>query len=138
MIRTPFGTKRAGFTPEEDTDDEMGQGSLPGPAPTGGDAGPPPQPGDADADGRAGEKGLPKPEQVHLGPATSAAISCGACGNFDGQNCGILQQPVQPTQTCDAFSPSPGLAGIHPDAISIGPDERSSRVRQGRHVPFPL
>ena len=88
------------------------------------DQGPPPSdPGDGAGGSYTGgeggkEPGPPSPEEVNLRGATSAAVSCGACGNFDGQNCGLLQTPVQATQTCDAFSPSAGMAGIDTGPIT--------------------
>jgi hypothetical protein len=89
--------------------------------PQGSPAGPSPTPDDGSSgsgDSGAGGDKPPGPEQVNLRDATSAAASCGACGNFDGQGCGLLQMPVQPTQTCDAFSPGPGMAGIDTDAVT--------------------
>jgi hypothetical protein len=79
-----------------------------------------PTPSGADTGGSAGgggDQGPPKPEDVNLREATAAAQACAACGNFDGQGCQLLQMPVQPTQTCDAFAPSPAMAGIDPGAV---------------------
>jgi hypothetical protein len=79
-----------------------------------------PIPSGADTGGSAGgggDQGPPKPEDVNLREATAAAQACAACGNFDGQGCQLLQMPVQPTQTCDAFAPSPAMAGIDPGAV---------------------
>ena len=102
--------KKGDVTPEEDLQEEQ-PGGMPMPAGAQDVAmppqGPPPPEGGGDKGGDKGDK-PPGPEEVNLRQASSAANACAACGNFDGQNCGLLQMPVQPTQSCDAFAPSPG------------------------------
>jgi hypothetical protein len=94
--------------------DEVSPTGAPSPpqnptAPTGGGGG-------GDSGGGGGKDDVPKPEDVNLRDAPGAGQSCAACSMFDGQNCSLLQMPVAPTQFCDAFSPSPLMAGIDPGA----------------------
>jgi hypothetical protein len=117
--RSRMREKKAGLPPEV----MQGAESTTTPTPAGsGDVamppqGSPPPEGGGDKGDDKGDK-PPGPEEVNLRQASSAANACAACGNFDGQNCGLLQMPVQPTQTCDAFAPSPGLAQIDTGAVT--------------------
>ena len=74
-----------------------------------------PAPG-GDGGGGKGDK-PPGPQDVNLRDSISPAQSCAACANFDGQGCQLLQMPVQPTQTCDAFAVGPAMAGIDPGTV---------------------
>jgi hypothetical protein len=124
--------------------DDTDQAQMPGDTPANdetspnGAPSPPqnPQSGGKKDDG--GDKGNkpPGPDEVHLRDAISPAQACAGCANFDGQACQMLQMPVQPTQTCDAFSPSPQMAGISPqgvmaDAMAAKPFDK------GGSWPFP-
>jgi hypothetical protein len=101
------------------------------PAPSGADSGGAPPGGGED-------QGPPRPEDVNLRMATAAAQACAACGNFDGQACGLLQMPVQPTQTCDAFAPSPAMAGIDPGAVMAPALAAQPQAKTAGMRPFPF
>jgi hypothetical protein len=134
-------SKTASLMKVDDTD----QAQMPGDTPSNDEVSPngapsPPQNPQSGSskkgdDGGKGDK-PPGPEEVHLRDAISPAQACAGCANFDGQACQMLQMPVQPTQTCDAFSPSSQLAGISPqgvmaDAMAAKPFDK------GGSWPFP-
>lgn len=110
-------------------------------APEAGDVAQPPQPG-GDPGAGGGDPGKPpkppSPDQLHLRDATSAAVACGACANFTGQACRLLQVPVAATNLCDAFAPGPQLAGLDTAAIVQVGGAQVPAPKTAGLVPSPL
>jgi hypothetical protein len=108
-------------------------GDMAQPASGGGD------PGGSDPGGGGGKGPKPPtPDQLHLRDATSAAMACMTCANFDGQSCQLMHVPVAPSNLCDAFAPGPQLAGLNTQAIEQAGGAEVPPLRMAGLGPSPL